>query len=419
MRRLAGIAFVCLLTILENISYSHQKEHPRMLVTADNPNPQSLPTLAVWEDDQLSPGRKLTMVSATFPNVPGFTCDSWCYESDVDFVDARALPGGKLRLRHRWKKHPEILLVTVVTPEPGAVEFSAHLEHAEGRDEMPAELPFVNLCWQVRRSPSFASAPDPYPKFVERCFIFTTRGRTFLHETTRRKIPVRPADDPYNNPPWVQMYAAGWLPLPQATPDSWADYSPDQYVTPVIGVVSRDGKYLAALANDSATVMAQAWHDCLHNNPQWLPADAPPAKRRWRLKVYAMEDNPKLLLERVRRDFPNALRDAPESGNRAKGSSTLLLSPAPTPQVIQHQCLQEGEQHQHHTFEHIHRDEETRDPANQQNGNQTHQKVSGINHHPTAKELQRTTDRLPHIARGKGQPALCVPVADERGQQNQ
>ncbi|MGQ9737750.1 MAG: hypothetical protein ACUVRT_07525 [Armatimonadota bacterium] len=120
------------------------------------------------------------------------------------------------------------------------------------------------------------------------------------------------------------MYAAGWLPLPQAAPDSWADYSPDQYVTPVIGVISRDGKYLAALANDSATVMAQAWHDCLHNNPQWLPADAPPAKRVWRLKMYAMENNPQALLERVRQDFPNALRDAPESGEPAKGSSMYL-----------------------------------------------------------------------------------------------
>ncbi|MER3472716.1 MAG: hypothetical protein C4335_01490 [Armatimonadota bacterium] len=104
--------------------------------------------------------------------------------------------------------------MTVVTPEPGAVEFSAHLEHAEHRQKMPAEPLFVNLCWQVRRAPSFASAPEPYPEFVKRCLIFTARGRTFLHQTTRRKIPVRPADDPYNNPPWVQADAAAWLPLP-------------------------------------------------------------------------------------------------------------------------------------------------------------------------------------------------------------
>ena len=77
---------------------------------------------------------------------------------------------------------------------------------------------------------------------------------------------------------------------------------------PVIGAVSRDGKYLAALANDSATVMAQAWHDCMHNNPQWLPADALPSRRVWRLKVYAMENRPDALLKRVARDFPGAMR---------------------------------------------------------------------------------------------------------------
>ncbi len=286
----------------------NSQEDTPMQVVATNPNPRTLPTLSVWEDETLSPGRKLTMVAASFPNVPGFTCDAWCYESDMDFVDARVLSGGRLQLQHRWRARPEVLLVTIVTPEPGAVEFVAHLEHAERRGDLPAEMPFVNMCWQVRRAPSFCSAPDPYPEFVKRCFIFTAKGRTFLHETTRRPIPVRPANDAYNNPPWVQMYAAAWLPLPQASRDSWADYSPDQYTVPVIGVVSRDGRYLAALANDSATVMAQAWHDCLHNNPPWLPADAPPAKRRWRLKVYAMRNDPAELLRRVGKDFPNALK---------------------------------------------------------------------------------------------------------------
>jgi hypothetical protein len=289
-------------------SATDHQEAPRMLITANNPNPKTLPTLAVWEDEELSPGRKLTTVAATFPNVPGFTCDSWCYESDVDLVDARALPRGRLQLRHRWRAHPHILLVTVVTPEPEAVEFLARLEMSGRRGEIPSEMPFVNLCWQVRRAPTFASKPDPYPDFVKRCFIFTAKGRTFLHETERRQIPVRPADDPYNNPPWVQMYAAAWQPLPQAAPNSWADYSPDQYTTPVIGIVSRDGRYLAALANDSATVMAQAWHDCLHNNPQWLPVDAPPLQRRWRLKVYVMPNDPNALLKRVGKDFPDAMR---------------------------------------------------------------------------------------------------------------
>jgi len=60
-------------------------------------------------------------------------------------------------------------------------------------------------------------------------------------------------------------------------------------------------------------MMAQAWHDCLHNNPPWMPADAPPAKRTWRLKVYAMENNPDALLQRVVKDFPAAVRQRAET----------------------------------------------------------------------------------------------------------
>ena len=120
------------------------------------------------------------------------------------------------------------------------------------------------------------------------------------------KIPVRPADDRFNNPPWVQMYVGLWQDVPKTNPKGWADTSPDRYTTTVIGAVSRDRRYLAALANDSADSMAQAWHDCMHNNPRWLPAESLPEKRVWRLKIYVMENDPEALLARVAKDFPNA-----------------------------------------------------------------------------------------------------------------
>ncbi|MDW8365374.1 MAG: hypothetical protein RMK49_05985 [Abditibacteriales bacterium] len=72
--------------------------------------------------------------------------------------------------------------------------------------------------------------------------------------------------------------------------------------------MSQDGKYLTAIANDSAPMMAQAWRDCMHDNPLWLPADAPPEKRVWRLKIYAMENDPDALLQHVLKDFPAAKR---------------------------------------------------------------------------------------------------------------
>jgi hypothetical protein len=273
-------------------------EEPQMLVTATNPEPDRLPTLGVWQRDTL------TLVSAAFPNVPEFACDSWCYESDVDYLGATALDGGRLELRHRLRETPNVLWVTTVTPEPGAVEFAARVRVEAGA--APGWVPCPNLCWQLRRAPRFAGAPDPYPEFVKRCFIFTRQGLTFLHQTQRRPIPVRAANDPYNNPVWVQMYVGEWQDVPEAGPTSWAAYSPDRYTTTVIGTVSRDGRYLAAIANDSAPLMAQAWHDCLHNNPLWLPPDAPWTERVWRLRIYAMENDPDALLARVGQDFPKA-----------------------------------------------------------------------------------------------------------------
>ena len=274
-------------------------EGSTVILAVSNPNPEVLPSLGAWQRD------KLILVGARFPNVPDFTCDSWCYESPVDFLGARPLEGGRLELRHRLQDDPRVVLVTTVTPEPGAVEFLAKAELAEGATgELPTSLLVPNLCWQLIRAPAFASAPEPYPEFVKRCFIFTQRGMTFLGGTTRRKIPCRAQDDRYNNPPWVQMYLIEGQPQPEVLPTSWSDYSPDRYTVPVIGAVSRDGKWLTALANDSATMMAQAWHDCLHNNPPWLPADAPPGERVWRVKIYVMENDSEALLQRVAQDFP-------------------------------------------------------------------------------------------------------------------
>lgn len=276
-------------------------------VTARNPDPQKLPTLSVYNDDKFSRGKVLTMVAAAFPNVPDFTCDSWCYESAVDFFDARALEGGKVELRHRYRDQPHAIIVTTVTPEPGAVEFLARLKLEKGAvGPLPANPQALNLCWQLRRAPAFASKPEAYPEFVKRCFIFTEKGVTFLDKTTRRPIPVRSAEDPYNNPPWVQMYVGLWQEVPKTSSKGWADYSPDRYSATVIGAVSRDRKHLTAIANDSAFSMCQAWHDCMHNNPMWLPAKAPPEKRIWRLKIYAMENDPDALMARVVKDFPSA-----------------------------------------------------------------------------------------------------------------
>jgi hypothetical protein len=117
-------------------------------------------------------------------------------------------------------------------------------------------------------------------------------------------IPARPATDPENNPPWVQMYVGVWKNPAEPSPGQWSDTSSDRFIVPVIGTVSTDGKHLVALAEDSADRMSQAWHDCLHTSAKWQPVDGPPPDQVWRMKVYLMENDPDALLERVRQDFP-------------------------------------------------------------------------------------------------------------------
>jgi sialidase-1 len=279
------------------------------IAQAVNPKPDELPSLRVVKEKLW--GKHFPMLSMTFPNVPAFQCDAWCYEADVEFLDARQLDGGAVEFRHRDKQHPQALVITTATPKPGSVEIIARVElDAENHvgEPLPDAPPGLNLCWQLRHSKDFASADGKYPEFVKRCFIFTDRGRTFLLDTKRTKIPVQAADHEYNNPPWVQSYIIASKIVPVTPTTSWAGYSPDRYLTPVIGTVSRDGKYLTAIANDSTESMAQAWHDCMHSNPDWLPADAPIGDKRWRLVVYAMENDPKKLLERVAQDFPREKR---------------------------------------------------------------------------------------------------------------
>jgi hypothetical protein len=116
--------------------------------------------------------------------------------------------------------------------------------------------------------------------------------------------PARPLTIKENNPPWVQMYLPKLAPTDiRAKPNEWADYSPDRYTLPIIGAVSRDGKYLSAMTAGAENMMCQAWHDCMHNNARWLPTDGETGKS-WHVRIYVMQNDPDVLVARFKHDFP-------------------------------------------------------------------------------------------------------------------
>ena len=289
-------------------------------ITIANPQPGTLPTIGVWRRPQSSNSLSIRL---EFPNVPGMVVDAWCYEHSsqglsTEPIGIRSLEDGKVEIRHRVVDFPDLVHVTTITPEAGAVDFTGRIEQAKNQDacEIPADLKVPDMCSQLMRSPAFQSNPPDIPRcspepeyaaqyyeFVKRCFIFTGAERTFLDKTHRTEIAsihrFEP-DDPRDNPPAVQMYYGPW----QQPLEGISALSLTQYSIPLLGVVSLDGKYLAAVASDHPQFISQAWLDCLHNYAQWAPADAPPLKRTWRRKIYGMENRPRDLRERVLKDFP-------------------------------------------------------------------------------------------------------------------
>jgi hypothetical protein len=239
--------------------------------------------------------RDLLRVSFARPTPVDFDC--WMYESAVELVGARELGGGRVEATHRVLSEQGGEVTTVVTPAADSIEVAASWR-SPSPDGTP---PPLDLCWQLRRATAFASFPDAYPRFAERCFIFTAEGRRFLSETRRFPSARFASDDPVNNPPWVQSYrSAGNDSAPLPFP--WTGVSTERFVVPVAGVVSRDGRWLVAIANDNGASISQVWIDCLHNNPEWRKA--PDGAWQWRLKIYVMRNQPELLLDRVATDFP-------------------------------------------------------------------------------------------------------------------
>jgi hypothetical protein len=76
-------------------------------------------------------------------------------------------------------------------------------------------------------------------------------------------------------------------------------HSPDRFEAPVMGIVSKDGDNLVAVATKNADLMWLAYFSCIHNNPTWDPPNGPVDRRRLRTRVVLMQADYGGLLERV------------------------------------------------------------------------------------------------------------------------
>lgn len=127
--------------------------------------------------------------------------------------------------------------------------------------------------------------------FIDRSFIYTATGRTWLRNTGRTE---------------EALYRGGQVfPMP-GIPDVEANPRPLSRVRPVnglVGCVSADDRWLLATASERTHELFEGVYVCLHSDPHIGGLKAG-ERRKIRAKVYFLPNQPERLLARYRRDFP-------------------------------------------------------------------------------------------------------------------
>lgn len=266
-------------------------------------------------DDVSTKGQ--STVTVTFPDHPELNCAIWCYEDRLGSPTAWEREGETLILRHRAEEFPDLEVTTSFTPCPDGVSQVVTVE-GDSEEETRA-INQVNPCFQFRQSPAFGQAAggklDYVDDFVARCFVFTDKGLALLKDTQRFPCAMRPSKESgdrfskraNSDRPWIQSYSPAWERLPGASEKRVPGWSSDRITYPIMGVISHDGKYLAAVAWPETWRMNQLWLCCVHPWPCLLTADYDPTTKRRvsRGKLYVLPNDAGMLLERFEKDFPN------------------------------------------------------------------------------------------------------------------
>ena len=241
-----------------------------------------------------------SLARITVPDIPDLVCDLWCYEDKFGVGEASVVDGDLL-FTHAHSTTPDVELTTRMTSGRDRVLIRMTVTGPD--EESVRAVRRVNACWQFRRSPTFGNRGHFVRDFVGRCFVVTADGVTRLTDTARHPDTRRPKDDDQHSPPWVQRYVPSWMPHPGQPVASWGNSS-DRPTESLVGVVSRDGKHLAAWGCRRCVGIGQGWHDCLHLLPD-MSLDYDPATNRIESVaiLYFLPNDPDALLARYREDF--------------------------------------------------------------------------------------------------------------------
>lgn len=256
-------------------------------------------------------------VAVVFRDHPELNCAIWCYEDALGQPIAWAMDGETLVLQHRSEASPNLKVTTSFRPCPDGVSQVVTVE-GDSEEETGA-INQVNPCFQFRQSLAFGQAADGgldyVDDFVARCFVFTDTGLTQLKDTQRSPCAMKSSSESgdrfarraNSDRPWIQSYSPAWERLPMADGRPVPGFSSTRITYPIMGVVSRDGKHLAAVAWPETWRMNQLWLSCVHPWPCLLTADYDPAagKRASRGKLYILPNDAATLLEHFERDFPD------------------------------------------------------------------------------------------------------------------
>ena len=252
--------------------------------------------LAAPDPLQLSWTNNMLTISA--PWIPGEKLEVW-------HMEAFCRPGSTKRDWHETvvphkttllstgKKGDYLKLNTVIEP---AVECAHEIRstgdeitftyklHNHGISEADIDW-FQPACIRVGRFTGLDQS-----NYIERSFIFTDKGLTFLDKIPRAEEAVYRGG---------QVYVSKGINLADVNPRPISSLKP---INGLIGCVSADNKYLLATASNPTHELFQGVIVCLHSDPR-IGGLSGGQTKTIRQKIYILKNNPEELLKRYRRDF--------------------------------------------------------------------------------------------------------------------